>query len=576
MKKIICLLCVVAFMAAMLTGCGTPAPTATPAADPTAAPSTVPTPEQTAEPTPEGMEPGDYSATVKGFYGDFEVTVTVDETSITAVTAGENNESTHVGAPAMELMAANMVEHNTALVDVITGATATTAAFRLAVVECVTAAGAPLDLTAPPAIESGLSETISTDVLVIGGGGAGLAAAVTAASNGANVTLIEKQGILGGNTLISAGIVYGPVDEADIPGMVDYYMNRAEGDASRDMLTYYAENALDTIAFLEDAGAVFTMSVPAGTAPEARARFSEGFSGASIINALTSRALELGVTILTNVEGKELLVADDGSIIGAKAASKYCEYTIECDAVILATGGFDASEVLKKIYAESSENDYPLSNKGNTGDGIIMGKAVGADTLFKGGMIGFICVDAHLSNSGLSGAAMGSAGFAKQDGTFLAKYVDYPIAHTAIKASGEEFVYGLYGAGGENGLAAAIGLGLAFSGETVEELAEATGMDAENLAASIEELALEAPYFAVIVRPTTIGSMGGLKINTNAEVLAVDGSPIPGLYAAGEVANGDFYKVEYPASGSSNSISMTYGRAAGEGAVEYIAAKTEG
>jgi fumarate reductase flavoprotein subunit len=61
--------------------------------------------------------------------------------------------------------------------------------------------------------------------------------------------------------------------------------------------------------------------------------------------------------------------------------------------------------------------------------------------------------------------------------------------------------------------------------------------------------------------------MGGLKINVRGQVLAATGgSPIPGLYAAGEVANGDFYYQQYPASGSSLSLAITFGREAGKNA----------
>jgi len=97
-------------------------------------------------------------------------------------------------------------------------------------------------------------------------------------------------------------------------------------------------------------------------------------------------------------------------------------------------------------------------------------------------------------------------------------------------------------------------------------------MDAEKLAAAIEQDPdlKEAPYYAVMVKPTTIGSMGGLVIDTDARVLKDDGSAIPGLYATGEVANGGFYNVEYPASGSSLSLGMTFGLEAGRNAAEYV------
>ena len=119
---------------------------------------------------------------------------------------------------------------------------------------------------------------------------------------------------------------------------------------------------------------------------------------------------------------------------------------------------------------------------------------------------------------------------------------------------------------------AAIAVGFGWKGDTVEELAEATGMDPEKLADAIQKgTGLEnAPYYAVMVKPTTIGSMGGLVINTDAQVISESGEPIPGLYATGEVANGGFYYVEYPASGSSLSLGMTYGLKAGHHAAAYV------
>ena len=99
-------------------------------------------------------------------------------------------------------------------------------------------------------------------------------------------------------------------------------------------------------------------------------------------------------------------------------------------------------------------------------------------------------------------------------------------------------------------------------------------MDAARLADAIEQDAdlKEAPYYAVMVKPSTIGSMGGLVINADAEVLKADGTAIPGLYATGEVANGGFYYREYPASGSSLSLGMTFGLEAGRNAAARVSA----
>ena len=132
--------------------------------------------------------------------------------------------------------------------------------------------------------------------------------------------------------------------------------------------------------------------------------------------------------------------------------------------------------------------------------------------------------------------------------------------------------YGLYDAKGAASAEAAVAVGFGWKGDTIEELAEVTGMDPAKLADAIEKGTglEEAPFYAVMVKPTTIGSMGGLVINTDAQVLSESGAAIPGLYATGEVANGGFYNVEYPASGSSLSLGMTFGLKAGHQAAAYV------
>jgi FAD binding domain. len=200
-----------------------------------------------------------------------------------------------------------------------------------------------------------------------------------------------------------------------------------------------------------------------------------------------------------------------------------------------------------------AENDFPLSSKGNTGDGIIMGQEIGAATEFKGGVIGFDFVDGSLPQSGLNAVAMYCNSYVQPDGTFVSDVIDYPITYTAIKELGVDHFYGLYDAKGAGSAEAAVAVGFGWKGDTVEELAAATGMDPAKLADAIEKGTglEEAPFYAVMVKPTTIGSMGGLVINTDAQVLNEKMEPIPGLYATGEVANSGFYYIEYPASGSS-------------------------
>ena len=522
------------------------------------------------------MTPGSYTAVCHGFYGDFDITVTVSETAITQIVLGEYLETEAVGGKALNLLTASMIQNNTSGVDTISGATVTSIFFRNAVVDCLTQAGAPAEMMEAPAALDATDETIVTDVLVIGAGAAGYSAAITAAQDGAQVLLIEKQDIVGGSTVVSAGIVYAALDEADEATMVDYYMERAQGHADREMLTTFAENSLDTIAFLEDAGVQWLMAVPAGSAPQPRARFSmhaEGpaMIGSALIVPLDEKARSLGVDVRTGVKATALLTQDD-AVIGASAQSKSVNYTIEANAVILATGGFDASAELVEKYSPVAIGDVVLSNKGNVGEGMIMAMDIGAASEFSGGMIGFQAVSGTLPESGYNSVAMGSPLFVQADGTFISLSNDYPMTYTALKASGASDFYGIYDAAGADSAQRAVDVGFGHKEDTIEALAEAAGMDAAKLADAVAqaEVLTTAPYFAAVVRPATIGSMGGLITNTQAEVLAeATGEPILGLYAAGEVANPAFYYQEYPASGSSNCISMTFGRIAGGNAATY-------
>ena len=526
----------------------------------------------------EAATDGDYSVVCNGFYGDFDVTVTITDGKIAAITSDGVQETPELGGKAIEILTEAMIENNTSGVDSVSGATVTSAMFKRAVSAALDEAGAPDEMKAPVEAGEKTSETLDCDVLVMGSGVAGLSSAILAATNGADVIVIEKQDIPGGSSVTSAGIVYAPVDESDIPTMVSYYMERANGNANEELLQFFADNALDTIDWLEnDLNVQWMMVVPAGTAPEPRARFSMtaegvGMTGAALVNPMLGRLEELGVPVMTGVKGTQLLLDENGAVCGAKAESRTTDYDINAKAIVLATGGFDASAEMKAEYSPIAENDFPLSSKNNVGDGINMGMEIGAATEFKGGVIGFDFVDGTLPASGMNAVAMYCNSYVQPDGTFVSDVIDYPITYTAIKELGVDHFYGLYDASGSESAEAAVAVGFGWKGDTVEELAEATGMDPEKLADAIEKgTGLEqAPYYAVMVKPTTIGSMGGLVINTDAQVISENGEPIPGLYASGEVANGGFYDVEYPASGSSLCLGMTFGMEAGRNAAEYV------
>ena len=179
-------------------------------AEETEAPA-VETPAPTEEPAPPVS--GTFEGTGYGMQGPITVSVTVEEGRIAAIEFVENHETANVAVVANERIPAQIVEHQSLAVDTVVGATLASNGILNAVTAAVEAAG--LDVAALKAVEVPVTpkedQTWEADVLVMGGGGAGLSAAITAAQQGAKVILIEKGSVLGGNTMM-AGAAYNAVD----------------------------------------------------------------------------------------------------------------------------------------------------------------------------------------------------------------------------------------------------------------------------------------------------------------------------------------------------------------------------
>ena len=162
---------------------------------------------------PAPAEPAVFTGTARGMQGDVVVNVTIDDGKITDIQYEKYPETENITYVARDRIPAQIVEHQTLGVDTVTGATFASFAIISAVRNAVKASGLDVPaLTAPAYKEpAGEDETWDVDVLVMGGGGAGLAAAITAAENGASVILIEKSSVMGGNTMV-AGAAYNAVD----------------------------------------------------------------------------------------------------------------------------------------------------------------------------------------------------------------------------------------------------------------------------------------------------------------------------------------------------------------------------
>ena len=543
---------------------------------------------------------GTYTASAQGNNGPVEVSVTFDGEQITGVAVTAHSETAGIAEAPIEKIPAAIVAGQTLKVDAISGATMTSNAILTAVADCVQQAGG--DVEALKAAEASAAvaedEEITYDVVVVGGGAAGLAAAAEAADAGASVVLLEKLSRVGGNTLISGGLVYatgtsfqkeaGVEDSAE--ALVEYWQTRAEGNVDPAFLTLVAEKSGETIDWLTGNGVALTGPTTSGTSTVPRMQSAGGGSG--LVLPLTKAVEDRGVKIYTDTAAQTLITDETGAVTGVEALAadghKVTAYATR--GVIIATGGFDVSEEMKAKHAPSIAGSYSYSSPGNVGDGINMAIAVGADTVFKDGAIGFRGIREVFSfASPLDGQIWSPYLYVDAKGSrFVNEVTDYPIFHSAMLANGSDHFFLIYDAATANAevLDPAVTEGYAFKADSLEALAEAAGMDKATFSATVSrynELAGkddadfgkpaalmtgigDGPYYALKVVPATIGSMGGIKADLSAQVLNAEGAAIPGLYAAGAVANGDFFYKEYPASGTSIQMCLTMGRIAGASA----------
>ncbi len=315
--------------------------------------------------------------------------------------------------------------------------------------------------------------------------------------------------------------------------------------------------------------------------------------GAYLVKTLTAGLeAEEKIDLRMNNEATELVVTD-GKVTGVKVTSPEGDYTITAKAVILATGGFGADLERVAAYQPSLDGFVTTNAPGVTGDGIDMAVAIGAATVDMEQIQIHPSVYTETSALITEGIRGDGAILVNQKGErFIDELGTRDVVSAAELAQEGGYAYTIVDQKMMDASSTYNGYytkGFAVKGETYEELAAAVGMDAATFTKTMEDWnasvaaqkdeafgrmsfanALDtAPYYAIKVAPGIHHTMGGLKINTNTEVLTADGAAIPGLYAAGEVTGGVHGANRL--GGNAVADIVVYGRIAAQQAAAYIA-----
>ena len=350
-----------------------------------------------AEAQPEAglFTPGTYEASEQGLLSEIKVQVTVNENEITNVLIDASGETPELGGAAAGKLAEAIMTAQTPNVDTLSGATVSSDAIIKAATAALTEAGADIAVLDANRRDQGgeaaakEEKTVDTEIVIVGAGGAGMTAAIMLKQAGKDFVLIEKMPYAGGNTTKATGGMNAAEThyqkEQGIEDSVDLFVaDTIKGGHDLndpELVKVMAEKSSDAIDWLDTIGAELPKISFSGGASVNRIHAPADGSGVGefLVERFSAKLEELGVEIMYNTKATELLTDEDGKICGVKAEGEDCNYTFNCKAVILATGGFGANEDMYTQYRPDLKGTVTTNAPGATGDGIVMAQALGAD-----------------------------------------------------------------------------------------------------------------------------------------------------------------------------------------------------
>jgi len=359
------------------------------------------------------MESGTYTETVKGVHEGLVVDVKLSEKKIESVTIVKHSETQGVSDVALEKMPLRIVEQQSVAVDIVSGASYTSKGIIAAVTAAITEAGGNVDefsiveeSTQSADVDRPLMGTseipskwdMSYDIVIVGGGFAGLAAAHSAADNGAKTLLIEKMPFVGGNSQIDGG-VYASYTSKLASGL------QTELNLVPDTAAKHIEDTIVGGDYMSDVtlvknfvyGSPFYLNLLLDNGLKVRESLTRpgghyGYRtyttingvGADIVKVQKKLVEKSGAKVMTDTKMVEIYRdTESGKVLGIKTETEDGIKNIEAKkGLILTTGGFGANVAMRSQQVPALTKELPTTNHvGATGEGISMAQEIGANTI---------------------------------------------------------------------------------------------------------------------------------------------------------------------------------------------------
>lgn len=600
----------------------------------TPTPGKIPPESGITSPRPEGetealYTPGFYQGEAMGNNGMVYVDVMLSNDRIENIQVNTNYETKGLGDAAAETISEAIVFGQTLAVDAVAGATYSSRAVINATKEALTATGVDVTPLLQPQDKTAYNQDLgsaTTDVIVVGGGMAGMTAAVRAAQEGANVVLYERSGILGGAARYAMGWISGAGFRIqkehgvknDTPNA--FYKDilgfaGGEKNVNKALSWYYAENSGPAIDWLQDIGVEFKDELNVGIYdPMSVYRVAWGKNnGASLISGLQSAVDEQvkagKITVHLFTEVSELILEND-VVTGVRAVDHHGNTsTGTAKSIILATGGFGADEMrLRKIFENIAVGYISTAN----GSGYTLAEQAGAafhNMNYNPITGGVLPTNGFYSNIRMNVRYNGVI-FVNESGKRVFDEIgsNYKKRSDAWINAEKNILYGIVSENMLDKTKPILSVGNAwsptqdedwkifdtmaeegvyiFKANTIEELAGKMGVDKSALQSTIDSyngyvaagkdkdfgrtenlLAFnEGPFYAIKTIPYAGRSAGGPQANEKLQVLNQSGAVIPGLYIAGEIVGFATISGEASVSGMFLGEAATFGIGAGKNA----------